>query len=65
MGRIGCVIGMVCLLAAPGCTAKKPLRWGPKDVRRVTYNPKDCRELPDGRVECKRVIFTLGTVSAK
>ncbi|MBZ5531425.1 MAG: hypothetical protein LAO20_08335 [Acidobacteriia bacterium] len=50
------------LLILTGCAAQKPLRFAPKSVSKVSYDPRNCTELPDGKFRCKDVVFTVSAV---
>lgn len=55
--------GVIILLSA-GCAEHTVLHFAPSGVMRVSYNPKDCVELPNGQFKCKQVIFTAGIIDA-
>jgi hypothetical protein len=45
-----------------GCAAQHSYRFVPKSVTRISYDPKQCVELPDGRYKCKDVVFTVSEI---
>ena len=45
-----------------GCAAHQPLRFSPKNVSHIQYNPRNCTEMQDGRFLCKDVVFTVAAV---
>jgi hypothetical protein len=53
---------VIIILICTGCAEHAPLRFAPKGITRVSYNPRNCEELPDGRFKCKEVIFTTAMV---
>jgi hypothetical protein len=46
-----------------GCAAHQPLRFSPKNVSRIQYNPRNCTQMPDGKFLCKDVVFTVAAVN--
>jgi len=50
------------IIALSGCALHKPFLFHPSSVTRVTYDPKTCTEMPDGRFKCRDVVFTVSTV---
>jgi hypothetical protein len=58
----GCLIiaGMWMLLS--GCTVAKNYKFSSKAVTNVSYNPKDCVEMVNGKFKCKDVVFTVATI---
>ncbi len=61
--RLFCLTAVALLFVLPtGCAARAPLHFAPQGVMRVTYNPNNCSELPDGKFKCKDVIFTTGII---
>ena len=48
-----------------GCTvAEKSYRFHANSIKRISYDPKNCVELPDGTFRCKDVIFTVNSIEA-
>jgi hypothetical protein len=41
---------------------QKPFRFTAKSITRISYDPAHCSQLPDGRFQCKDVVFTVATV---
>lgn len=56
------VVTAALLLTLTACTVQKPFRFAPRTVSRITYDPKNCVEMPNGKFKCKDVIFTVATV---
>jgi hypothetical protein len=54
----------VIVLLSTGCAEHSSLHFAPSGVMRVSYNPKDCVELPNGQFKCKQVVFTAGIIDA-
>ena len=52
----------ILVLFLNACAVQQPFRFHPKSVTRVTYDPRNCTQLPDGKFKCKDVIFTVATV---
>ena len=45
-----------------GCALQKPFLFRPSSVTRITYDPKTCTQMPDGKFKCRDVVFTVSTV---
>lgn len=52
----------IMLLFLTACAVQNSYRFTSKSVTRVTYDPKQCVELPDGRYKCKDVVFTVSAI---
>ncbi|HKF22649.1 MAG TPA: hypothetical protein VKE93_13855 [Candidatus Angelobacter sp.] len=50
------------LLFLTACAVQNTYRFTSKSITRVTYDPKQCVELPDGRYKCKDVLFTVSAI---
>ena len=50
------------LLALTACAVQKPFRFAPKSISRISYNPRNCSQMPDGTFRCRDVIFTVTAV---
>jgi hypothetical protein len=50
------------LLFLTACAVQNSYRFTSKSITRVTYDPKQCVELPDGRYKCKDVVFTVSAI---
>jgi hypothetical protein len=50
------------LLLLAGCAVQHAYRFAPRSITRVSYDPKHCVELPDGRYKCKDVVFTVSSI---
>ncbi len=52
------------LLMLTACAVQKPFHFhfAPRNISKISYNPKNCVEMPDGTFKCKDVIFTVGAV---
>lgn len=50
------------LLFLTACAVQNTYRFTSKSITRVTYDPKHCVELPDGRYKCKDVLFTVNAI---
>ena len=50
------------LVTLTACAVQKPFHFAPKNVSRISYNPKNCVEMADGTFKCKDVIFTVAAV---
>lgn len=53
------------LIVLTGCAVQKPLRFTPKSISRIQYDPRNCTQTPDGRFHCKDVVFTVTSIDAK
>lgn len=53
------------LVVLTGCAIQKPLRFTPKSISRIQYDPRHCTQTPDGRFRCKDVVFTVTSIDAK
>jgi hypothetical protein len=53
----------VLLLTLIGCAAQKPLRFAPKNISRIQYDPQSCRQMPDGKFRCSDVVFTVTAIN--
>jgi hypothetical protein len=47
-----------------GCAAQKPMAFHANSISKISYDPKNCVQLPDGAYRCKDVIFTVSSVEA-
>jgi hypothetical protein len=45
-----------------GCAAQKPFQFHANSITKISYDPKNCTELPDGTFRCKDVVFTVTSV---
>jgi hypothetical protein len=45
-----------------GCVLHKPFLFRPSSVTKITYDPKTCTQMPDGKFKCRDVVFTVSTV---
>jgi hypothetical protein len=52
----------VTLFLVTGCAVQKPLRFAPKSISRIQYDPHHCTQMPDGKFLCKDVVFTVAAV---
>jgi hypothetical protein len=50
------------LLFLTGCAAQHSYRFVPRSITRISYDPKQCVELPDGKYRCKDVVFTVSAI---
>lgn len=50
------------LLLLTGCATQHAYRFAPKSVTRISYDPKQCIELQDGKYKCKEVVFTVSGI---
>jgi hypothetical protein len=50
------------LLFLTACAVQNSYRFTAKSVTRISYDPKQCVELPDGRYKCKDVLFTVSAI---
>lgn len=50
------------LLLLNACAAQKPFQFHANSITRISYDPKNCAELPDGTFRCKDVIFHVATI---
>ena len=57
-----CLILPILVLFLNACAVQQPFRFHAKSVTKVTYDPNNCTQLPDGKFKCKDVIFTVATV---
>lgn len=55
-------VAAVLILFSSGCAERQPLHLVAKGITKITYNPRNCEQMPDGRVHCKDVIFTTALV---
>ena len=53
------------LLMLAGCAVQRPLRFTPKSISKIQYDPQRCTQTPDGRFRCKDVVFTVTSVDVK
>lgn len=51
---------LVMLLTA--CAAQKPFQFHANSITKISYDPKNCTELPNGKFRCKNVIFVVSAV---
>jgi hypothetical protein len=45
-----------------GCAAQKPFQFHANAIQKISYDPKNCTELPDGAFRCKNVVFIVSSV---
>jgi len=50
------------LLALTACAVQRPFHFAPRNISKISYDPKNCVEMLDGKFKCKDVIFTVNTV---
>lgn len=56
------IVAAALSLTLTACAVQKPFRFAPRNVSRITYDPKNCVEMPNGKFKCKDVIFTVAAV---
>lgn len=47
------------MLLLNACAAQKPFQFHANSITKISYDPKNCAELPDGKYRCKDVIFQV------
>jgi len=58
-----CLAITVMAMFLSGCAAAaKNYKFSSKSVTNVSYNPKTCVEMTNGRFKCKDVVFTVSTI---
>ena len=50
------------LLGLTACAVQRPFHFVPRSISKISYDPKNCVEMPDGKFKCKDVIFTVAAV---
>ena len=43
-------------------TMERPFRFHANSITKISYDPKNCTQMPDGKFKCKDVIFTVAAV---
>ena len=50
-------------LMMSACAMQHPMyRFRANSVSKISFNPKNCVEMPDGRFKCKDVVFTVQSI---
>jgi len=57
-----CFILPILVLFLNACAVQQPFRFRANSITKVTYDPNNCTQLPNGKFKCKDVIFTVATV---
>jgi hypothetical protein len=50
------------MLLLTACAAQRPFQFHANSITKISYDPKHCTELPNGKFRCKDVIFQISTV---
>ena len=50
------------LLPLTACAVQRPFRFAPRNISKISYDPKNCVEMLDGKFKCQDVIFTVNAV---
>jgi hypothetical protein len=62
-GRLLCIVVPPLALLMSACAIQKPMyRFRANSISKVSYDPKNCIELPDGKFKCKDVVFTVKSI---
>ena len=62
-GRLLCLVVPLLALMMSACVVQHPMyRFRANSVSRISYDPKNCVEMPDGRFKCKDVVFTVQSI---
>ena len=59
-----CLILTILLPFLNACAIQQPFRFHANSVTRITYDPNNCTQMPDGKFKCKDVIFTVSKVES-
>jgi hypothetical protein len=63
MHRLPCLVVPLLALMMSACVMQQPMyRFRAASVSRISYDPKNCVEMPDGRFKCKDVVFTVQSI---
>jgi len=61
--RLLSLVAPLMALMMSACVMQHPMyRFHANSVSKISYDPKNCVELPDGRFKCKDVVFTVNTI---
>jgi len=52
----------VLMLLLNACAVQKPFQFHANSITKISYDPKNCTELPNGKFRCKDVIFAVSAV---
>ena len=60
------ILGAALLTIPLGACAgmQKMYRFHPSSITKISYDPRSCMQLPDGRYLCKNVVFTVASIDA-
>jgi hypothetical protein len=57
------LVGSLLALFMTACAIPRPMyRFHANSVSRISYDPKNCVAMPDGRFKCKDVLFTVNVI---
>jgi hypothetical protein len=61
--RLFVLTAVLVALGISGC-ANAPRMYGfrANAVSKISFDPKNCTELPDGKFKCKDVVFTVNSI---
>ena len=62
-GRLLCLVVSLLALMMSACAFHQPMyRFHANSVAKISYDPRNCVELPDGKFKCKDVVFTVTSI---
>jgi hypothetical protein len=60
--QVLCSLVPFTLLFLTACAVQNSYRFAAKSITRISYDPKQCVEMPDGKYKCKDVVFTVSAI---
>ena len=62
-GRLLCLVVPLLALMLSACAIQKPMyRFRVNSISKISYDPRNCTEMPDGKFKCKDVVFTVKSI---
>ena len=61
--RLLCLCVPLLAFMMTACVIHQPMyRFRANSVAKISYDPKNCVEMPDGKFKCKDVVFTVRSI---
>ena len=56
------ILPIITLFLNACATMERSFRFHASSITKISYDPKNCMQMPDGKFKCKDVIFTVAAV---
>ena len=61
--RLLCLVVPLLALMMSACAFQQPMyRFRVNSISKISYDPRNCVEMPDGKFKCKDVVFTVKSI---